>query len=150
MKSNKEHLRFIIPRGDYCYSFTGRMRISNQYIGVDGELVDAREYFAIPETRVCPFWVGKLAEGRAFCTYLEEEGDLIWDQIKECGENVRGHETYLESMEYHCRNYPERKHRDRDSEFLEKIVQIINISGQDYVTIDEVDYVLSDNLKVDI
>jgi hypothetical protein len=145
---DKTHLKFIIPRGDYCYSFTGRLRISNQYIDCDGELKETDRYFSIPETRTCPFWAGKQSEGKALCTYLQKEGDLIWDQIKECGENVREHETYLESQEYYLRNYPKRTPRDEDSDFLEKIARIINISGQDFATIDGVDYVLSENLKV--
>jgi hypothetical protein len=59
----------VIPRGYYCYDANG----------------------------LCPYWSSDLTRGEqnyGYCAYLEE-GDweelrcsLLWDQVKECSENM--------------------------------------------------------------
>ncbi len=68
--------RSKIPTGYYCY----------QSAIIDG----------IRTVQVCPYWSirhDKEPKENGYCSYLErgdwEIGGLLWDQVKECGENQR-------------------------------------------------------------
>lgn len=60
-----------IPEGSYCY----------EPVGWDGNIF---------KINVCPFWKRK-NEDFAMCTKFniddEKAGTLLWDMVKECGEN---------------------------------------------------------------
>lgn len=80
-----------IPRGDYCYEHTGGTVMVDHVVGENGKLVETLPY-SVPERRPCPFWSLR-ADGRGYCAYLKKSDDdlgggLLWDQVKECGENT--------------------------------------------------------------
>lgn len=69
--------KFLIPKGDYCYTITGPL-----YTNKDGVP-------ALP-VEVCPYWESR-PEDSAYCSYLNESDDLLLaDQVKIC--NVNMHE----------------------------------------------------------
>lgn len=76
-----------IPKGHFCYTMLGPMK--------DGKL----------PIRKCPYWYA--AEDApeqmyGYCSYLRlgdwmEEGTmLLWDQVKQCGENIEDEDTLCE------------------------------------------------------
>lgn len=150
----KMHLQKLIPEGDYCYTYTGRVKIGNMVIGAGG--VHQRvDYYCMPETKSCPFW-NSVGEGSAHCTFLEhtseyghgsDEGfDLLWDQIKECGINTRPDEDYLADRP----NYPDmpkvNKRSKRTPELLSSLVNLIMMSPDDHLTYDGTTYTLSQSV----
>jgi hypothetical protein len=141
---DKTHLKFVIPRGQYCYNYTGRRLITNKVIDSNGEYKEV-DFYVLPEIRTCPFWVGHMAEGRAFCTYLDSGEGLIFDQIKECGVNPSREKSYIEEYKRFMRNHPGQD--NSEPETLKEIVRTINSSGQDHVTINDIDYVLHESLR---
>lgn len=75
----------LIPKGMYCYTIesidekTGRMKVRN-----------------------CPFWSfnpKKDSQNHGYCGFIDkgdwEIGGLLWDQVKECGENMGYEEEEL-------------------------------------------------------
>lgn len=144
MTTDQTHLKFVIPRGEYCYTYTGRVKICNKVIDGEGEYKKVAPY-ALPETRTCPFWVGRIAEGRAFCTYLGTGEGMIFDQIKECGVNMGREKTYLEAQERRLRNHPGAL--NSDPEFLQEVVDMIESSEEDFVRVNGLDYTLSSTFK---
>lgn len=139
-----------IPRGPYCYSHTGRVVISNVYIGWDGERHTGGHYFK-PEIAPCPFWEGR-DNGNAYCAYLKESseygdfGNLLWDQVKECGVNDEDDFTYLDE------NYPQNAltctelRAKRTPEFIESLVLILVDSPHNSFIYDGVEYTLDPSL----
>lgn len=81
----------VIPKGRFCYSFTGKMK--KQFLYTWGQEI---EY---PETIRCPYWHHHppgMPDETAYCEYLDSIGEwdiegcypLLWDQCKECGVNM--------------------------------------------------------------
>ena len=78
------HGTSVIPKGCYCYH---SMKISNR---------KTKDGLPIFETEICPYWdtdETKPNQSDGYCWYMEcgdweEDGTfLLWDQVKECGEN---------------------------------------------------------------
>ena len=84
-------LNQLVPKGNYCYSYTGRISIENKVIDENGRKVSSKFYF-MPETKLCPFWKS-FAEKNAYCIYLQQKSEaggfthLLWDQVKKCSIN---------------------------------------------------------------
>lgn len=86
----------VIPKGMYCYQV-----VSDWIIPENGGL----PYF---KTKMCPYWsINKNypKQENGYCAFLGT-GDwmfpgfgLIWDQVKECGENLEEDEDYGENAE---------------------------------------------------
>jgi hypothetical protein len=65
----------VIPKGDYCYTITGKPYTN--------------------PTKTCPYWEYR-GEYEAYCHFLKEEDDiLLWDQVKICGVNMREEDVLI-------------------------------------------------------
>ena len=75
--TNKD--KSVIPKGDYCYDVISGFTQPNP---------DALPFF---RTKLCPYWslVKENGEETGHCSYLNISDNItLWDQVKECGENV--------------------------------------------------------------
>lgn len=144
---DKTELKKLIPAGDYCYSYTGRFFITNKYMDNDGNVYVGESYRISPETKPCPFW--KNAGRDAFCSFLEKtsvygDASLLWDQIKDCGENVanlQDPEEYVTVME--------RKSKARElktPQFVQILVDTLSQSSTNSFTYDGITYTLDQDI----
>ena len=71
----------LIPKGDYCYTWIEVPSVKNGFRG---------------KVKCCPYWESrddKPEQSNGYCKYLKlgdwmENGtSLLFDQVKECGEN---------------------------------------------------------------
>jgi len=151
---NKTPLNPLIPEGDYCYTYTGRIRIDNGVIGYDGEQEEV-DYYFIPETRPCPFWKAA-GGGSAYCAYsgklseYEDFTNMVWDQIKECGVNVNEDLNLFEAEEQRM-NDPHwvsaNTRSKRYPQFIESLVMLLRNSETNELTYDNVTYTLAPHLR---
>src|SRR5262245_44796124 len=92
--------RSVIPHGDYCYNrvFTsGPVREPTEWERKFFQIFGNEQIGSVSFVdSVCPYWKAGENES-AYCAYLGlhseayaevwEGGNLIWDQVKECGVN---------------------------------------------------------------
>lgn len=153
----KTPLEPLIPEGDYCYSYTGRIKINNKVIGFDGELRPASYYFS-PETKTCPFWKS-VGGGNAFCAHTNKTSEygeidnMVWDQIKECDVNRSDEEEVLlnlfeleEGKVCHPILGNSHAHAKRKPEFIESLLGILLDSEYNEFVYDGVTYTLSQTI----
>lgn len=143
----------LIPKGDYCYTRTGRTVIDDRVW--DHDEYRSVSYYFRPETKVCPFWKSAGKEA-AYCAYMGVSSDretcdnLIWDQVKECGLNPDDtihtlfeleemRETQTETMKAEARI-------KRLPRFMESVINILLDSETNELTYDGVTYTLSQHI----
>lgn len=154
-KTTKRQLHPLIPMGDYCYSYTGKMLINDKVIGHDGEIVRSMNYYAIPETKKCPFW-NKLPDDGAYCSFLEHTSgvdgnedsgfDLLWDQIKECGVNLDDSDILDDPINYPVNKDKSDKYIKRTPHLLRSIVVSMLDNNMTEFKFDGTTYVLSQSI----
>jgi hypothetical protein len=141
----------LIPHGDYCYSYTGRMLINNRVISSDGSLKKIDSYYLTSETKTCPFWKATVNQG-AICSFLNIESnygdiDLLWDQIKICNINRIQYNDINEYLYNNIISEEELQSRERiknrNQQFLESLVNILIRSESNNFKYDNINYTLS-------
>jgi hypothetical protein len=156
---DKTELGKLVPLGGYCYSYTGRIAISNKLITHEGKPRTTSHYYFIPETIPCPFWNQVNDDGLAYCSYMEktskwgEMDNLLWDQIKECEVNEGDYETLFE-MEEFIPNSPHKsgawkranERADKKPDFIMSLIYILADTDNNEFTYDGVTYTLHHSL----
>lgn len=140
----------LIPSGNYCYSYTGRVVIDNRVWDRSGELIKA-DYFVHPEIAPCPFWKGE-DNGSAKCEFTGDRSQygelesLLWDQIKECGVNTGSYFVHENSPPLE----DVKKRGSRIKDFYKSLVFILLSSPSGEFTYNGVTYILSKHIINDL
>lgn len=148
----------LIPKGQYCYSYTGKVKICNRVLD-KGDVVVVPHYFVLPETKYCPFYE-RVNESRedAICKFTNEYSEygdlesLVWDGIKNCGINIYNDIQEEWSAGNHPNMTKARQYLEYDNSqmFLKNLISEIMLSPSGEVEHNGQVFVLDNNIRESI